>query len=423
MDARERLADRTGGRRVGTYAPAARFLGVRRPEALDPEFWAAEPAHGLLEGGGLEARVHVFTPAGDLGGRKRREVSRLAGLQAITRATATALDVDDGGIASLRAMTAAGREFRVKAGRYVLACGGLENTRLLLMLARARPGVLGTSGELVGRGYMNHVRSEGVGRLYLDRGHRDYRRLFRRLTRQYSGRSGGRVQMAAALAEQIQRGEGLPNATSFCHAVSEPRLAAVRTDLGRLAAGIRSRDPREALAIAARLAGAVPTGVRAAAAWAGGVPYLIDHLVLVDQVEQRFDAASCVVLGDGRDALGRPPLRLDWRVGPEAVAAARRLHQLLAARLAGQGVGRLESPYLGDPDFEPPVGDSRHPMGTTRMSVDPRHGVVDPDLRVHAVENLYVAGSSVFPAGGAANPTLSIVALSLRLADHLLGAI
>jgi choline dehydrogenase-like flavoprotein len=58
-------------------------------------------------------------------------------------------------------------------------------------------------------------------------------------------------------------------------------------------------------------------------------------------------------------------------------------------------------------------------MGTTRMATDPKHGVVDADLRVHGVDNLYVASSSVFPTVGYSNPTLTIVALALRLADHL----
>jgi choline dehydrogenase-like flavoprotein len=62
---------------------------------------------------------------------------------------------------------------------------------------------------------------------------------------------------------------------------------------------------------------------------------------------------------------------------------------------------------------------SRHHMGTTRMHADPKKGVVDPDLRLHEARNLYVAGSSVFPTSGIANPTLTILALVMRLADHL----
>ena len=62
-------------------------------------------------------------------------------------------------------------------------------------------------------------------------------------------------------------------------------------------------------------------------------------------------------------------------------------------------------------------------MGTTRMSADPAQGVVDADCRVHGMANLYVAGSSVFPTCGSANPTLTIVALALRLAAHLKGTL
>ena len=61
----------------------------------------------------------------------------------------------------------------------------------------------------------------------------------------------------------------------------------------------------------------------------------------------------------------------------------------------------------------------KHPSGTTRMSASPRDGVVDADGRVHGIDNLYVAGSSTFPTSGHFNPTLAIVALSARLADHL----
>ena len=88
------------------------------------------------------------------------------------------------------------------------------------------------------------------------------------------------------------------------------------------------------------------------------------------------------------------------------------MHELLDQGLRATGLGRLE---LWPAE---PAGVGHH-MGTTRMHADPARGVVDPDGRVHGVPNLYVAGSSVFPAAGLANPTLTIVALAIRLADHL----
>ena len=99
-------------------------------------------------------------------------------------------------------------------------------------------------------------------------------------------------------------------------------------------------------------------------------------------------------------------------------ASVRRTQDLIDAALGAAELGRMRR-KLGTE--KPPalfVGGLHH-MGTTRMHADPRHGVVDADSRVHSVDNLYVAGSAVFPTSGYANPTLTIVALAIRLADHL----
>jgi choline dehydrogenase-like flavoprotein len=82
--------------------------------------------------------------------------------------------------------------------------------------------------------------------------------------------------------------------------------------------------------------------------------------------------------------------------------------------LERHGLGRV---LVGADD--PPDPNAHHHVGTTRMHADARLGVVDADSRVHGLANLFVTGSSVFPTGGFANPTLTIVALALRLADHL----
>ena len=99
----------------------------------------------------------------------------------------------------------------------------------------------------------------------------------------------------------------------------------------------------------------------------------------------------------------------------------RHLHTLLGEDLTRRGFGKVDSPLLlGDPDEPWPISrDASHHMGTTRMGNDLASSVVDRNCQVHGIDNLYVAGSSVFSTGGSANPTLSIVALALRLADHL----
>ena len=133
-------------------------------------------------------------------------------------------------------------------------------------------------------------------------------------------------------------------------------------------------------------------------------------LVAVVHCEQAPDPQSRVRLSDRLDRLGQPRLRLHWRVGEGEMRSARRLLDGLDLALRSRGLGELRLHCVEDS-----FGDASHHMGTTRMGLEPRHSVVDPDCRVHGLENLFVAGSSVFPTGGYANPTLTIVALALRL--------
>jgi choline dehydrogenase-like flavoprotein len=143
---------------------------------------------------------------------------------------------------------------------------------------------------------------------------------------------------------------------------------------------------------------------------ASGVPRVEIELNL----EQAPDLENRVVLGRERDALGQPRAEVRWRWGAMDRASHERLRRRLATEIERRGVGRLEiRPGVAlDPG-------AHHPMGTTRMSGDPALGVVDPDARMHGLSNLFVAGSSVFPTSGFANPTLTVVALALRLAAHL----
>jgi choline dehydrogenase-like flavoprotein len=126
------------------------------------------------------------------------------------------------------------------------------------------------------------------------------------------------------------------------------------------------------------------------------------------------------MLGEKRDALGMPRVRVDWRINASDQRGPHRLHAVLRPELARLGFGQLvEDPELDADGWPVSMSSGMHHMGTTRMHDDSRQGVVDANCRVHDLANLYVAGSSVFPTGGVANPTLTIVALAIRLADHL----
>jgi choline dehydrogenase-like flavoprotein len=132
----------------------------------------------------------------------------------------------------------------------------------------------------------------------------------------------------------------------------------------------------------------------------------------------RSDSRVTLLEGD-EDSLGLPRLDLNWKVHPDDDLVMRRGLEILGAELGAVGLGRLWTSARGE-RLEWTVLPGGHHMGTLRMSADPAMGVVDQDCRCHDVDNLYVAGSAVFPTGAAANPTLTIVALAERLAAHLM---
>ena len=110
---------------------------------------------------------------------------------------------------------------------------------------------------------------------------------------------------------------------------------------------------------------------------------------------------------------------MDWKINRSDFLSVERVAKALLPQFGlGGGRMRLDLRHLHDP--VPKASFQAHHLGTTRMSEDPAMGVVNSELRSHDLHNLYIAGSSVFPTYGFANPTLTIVALTLRLADHLM---
>lgn len=149
----------------------------------------------------------------------------------------------------------------------------------------------------------------------------------------------------------------------------------------------------------------------------GGTP----HIGI--QIECDPNPESRVTLSQERDALGSRRARLDWRLAPIVRKTA-----VVAAETFGQELKRLGLGSIASSDYplrsresgwESQVFDSNHHIGTTRMSDDPKKGVVNRECRLHSVENVYIASSAVFPTGGHSNPTFTLLALAIRLADHL----
>ncbi len=308
--------------------------------------------------------------------------------------------------------------FTVRARIFVLACGGIENARLLLLSRQDDGTILGNAHDLVGRFFMLHL-EYSEGEIVLDDPHADLSfqtgengALFRR--------SGKRRRFVSyiSLSDDTRRAHDLPAIRLRFQYPRLPEIDVLRRLVFRAERqGRVTRDLATALASAPGLAAYV---ARRIIHGRNKPPVPLAAVPLHCTAEQMPNPDSRIGLGDDRDRFGLRRVAVDWRLMAEdrhGIAAGRRL---LADELASGGFGRLRvtSPDRDDGWPADLRGDQHH-MGTTRMHRDPARGVVDENCRLHDTDNLYVAGCSLFPTGGTFNVTLTIVALALRLADHL----
>jgi choline dehydrogenase-like flavoprotein len=231
---------------------------------------------------------------------------------------------------------------------------------------------------------------------------------------------GLQYEVGLALSEAAQREHGLLNASAILTYEADPdsgweatkRLIGASEDGGRRTGDIGRllRDPMSAARNLWR------RGVQKRHA---GFPVTAIN-VLID-LEQRPDPESRITLTDERDRLGMRKASVDWRLAEQERHTAAVFADILRRFFGETGVGRMRSePWLQETG---PIGDelagTYHHIATLRMSTGPESGVVDADCMVHGTDNLFVAGCAVFPTGGHANPTFTIIALALRLADRL----
>ncbi|MGH6898139.1 MAG: GMC oxidoreductase [Geminicoccaceae bacterium] len=415
------------------YPKAAAILGL--PSIANFEL----PTHGdrlttdertLATSPGFVPTISLWAPKPKRFNKiERRRIARASGVQLLLQASVTSIDLDDDGAAvrALTARTLTGRVLRLEARTFVLAGGGLETPRLLLASHDRQSRGIGNEFDLVGRYFMEHPRAV-YGAVDMAPG----RRLS--LMRGWPLRDG-KVQLGIGLSPKTQARERLLNhyltfEEAFSGYAEQHYQAAIEVGkvlLRRGHAGGRLdlRKARRAPAVQDFIYLLSPKEVLPHRLWR--LVTLARHrlaprhearrYIVVYFCEQPPDPESRVRLGHGKDRLGLNRLVLDWRIPESVHHSLHRLQALLGEALEAHGLGTLER-GIGVPHYT----DASHHMGTTRMSVTPRTGVVDPDCRVFGVRNLYIAGSSVFPSAGHANPTLTIVALSLRLADHLRSA-
>ena len=251
--------------------------------------------------------------------------------------------------------------------------------------------------------------------------HRRHAPVLRRLFGPYFSAPGDDAHQfvsGLALSEAAQRRDGLLNAAAWpvedILEDDDPFLAAQRMVRAR---SLNANDLKRMAASPRLLAHSLRTWARRDRPF----HYKVGAIGFYIASEQRPDPDSRVTLTDRRDRLGLPILRTNWRIGAQDRATQAALARTIASEFQRLGLpeARPADWVLHGRHDEARLADGCHPTGTTRMSADPATGVVDPDGQVHGVNGLYVAGSSVFPTAGHANPTLMIVAMAARLGEHL----
>lgn len=353
--------------------------------------------------------------------------------------TAIRLDSAGGRVASLEVQTLAGKRLQALATHYVLAAGGIEVTRLLLVSRDIQHQGIGNEHDLVGRYYMCHLAGT-IGAITIRKPegavHHGYE----------ISEEGIYCRRRFALRPEAQRAQRLGNFIARLHhpRITDPAHHNAVLSLLYLARPLipyeyakrLHGDERASLGGWLQHLRNVMTGPAEATrfAWhmlrdrklaARKFPSIIltskARLYSIDfHAEQEPNAASRIRLDAECDALGTPRVRIDWRYTAGDVDTVQRSIALLAAEFARTGVGDLEyAPEGVELEMTRYGAYGGHHIGTTRMGSNPRECVVDSQCRVHGVGNLYIASASTFPTSSQANPTLTVVALALRLADHL----
>ncbi|MBU0754926.1 MAG: GMC family oxidoreductase, partial [Planctomycetes bacterium] len=360
---------------------------------------------------------------------------------------ATLLRLKSAGDRKIRAgevRTSGGRSFRLEARAFVLATGGIENARILLNSCDLCPQGLGNEHDQVGRYMMNHPKNY-YGTIRLTHPLRELPYYFGCLYRGFAGYAGLRLQ------ERLQKEKGCLNAYIRFEPLfpwSDNRGVEALVFIAKKSKGLLKSWMHGKKGKIVPLRDYSETGDdsdlqnerKSFFEWVGlffvilfnffpVTQYLFFRLIkkggprirtvrLRNFMEMEPYQENRVVLGEEKDDYGQPMPIVRHRCSDLDKRSLIALHRALMKEVEDNGMGRLFT-HLDQENPWPIDLDASHHLGTTRMGTDPRTSVVNPDARLHHVDNVFMAGGSVFPTSGCANPTFTIVALAIRLAEHL----
>ncbi len=388
---------------LSTFYERAQKVLELGPFNYDPDYWESLLGVPKLDLNASEVYTKVWqkSPPTRMGEKYRNEIVNSENVELYTFANLTNIDLTENAkeVRQLEVKTISGKQFNVRANCYVMACGAIQNTRQLLHANSVMKKGVGNQNDLVGRYFMEHPHVDSAEICLAEGINMDF--YYESIL---SDSSFGML----ALSEQKQREKQLLNYSAQLIPTAYDSQRNWNVDMF-------PENPKNVLAYTESLD-------RIRSERTSRRPET-NFYILSTRIEQKPNSNSRVTLSHAKDKLGIPEYNLDWRLSTLDKKTILEANKVIGNELGRNGLGRLHlQDWLIDKEdlWSDNLTGGWHHMGTTRMHNNPKKGVVNENLKVHGNTNLYIAGSSVFPTSGTANPTLTIVALSIRLADYLM---
>jgi|CXWL01.1.fsa_nt_gi choline dehydrogenase-like flavoprotein len=398
------------------------------------------PSHmlpGFVDGDMTTGEIERWSPPTQFGKVYRPKLAQADNLRVLLHAVVLELiSAPDGNrVEEVHVATFNGSRFSVRARITLVAGGGLESTRLLLVSRRVHANGIGNHSDWLGRGYMSHIhgviaKATLTGASEIVFGYEtDPQGVFcrRRIAISEDAQRRLRLLNLYMLLDRPLAGDPDHGNAPLSVAFLLKRMLGGRQQesLGKGKYALYWRHIKNVLAGSPQALSVLPKFGRARLLQRRRIPSLLlrshsNSYYLYFQSEQVPHRDNRVTLDDARDEFGIPRIQLHFHIMEQDLDSVRRAHELIDQELRRQQYGYLTYLHKDGPvavqEAKAVLG---HHIGTTRMSRDPAQGVVDENCRVHGMANLFVASGSVFPTSSHANPTLTIVAMAVRLADHL----
>lgn len=377
------------------------------PFNYDPNYWEkiTKSSGPLpLDKNAIKSKIFQQSAPTRFGKKFKETIVKAKNIFLYTYANATEISANNpvSNITQITAKNYAGKTHFVRARKFILACSAIQNARLLLASNKQTSSGLGNNNDLVGRYFMEHLEIK-TGELWLNNS-----------TNFNFYKWNPHTRAELAVSDIKQKELKILNGT-----ISLNPLEIENKKTPNMVSW-SDRDPRKSLESFVSHTQKAMDQNRFQRFFSSNN---FQAFGLYTRMEQAPNPLSRVTLNNEVDSLGVPKIDLHWTFSHLEKRSIREINKFLGQQVGISGIGRVRlfNFLLDESDDSMPdyTSGGWHHMGTTKMNDDPKNGVVDANCKVHGLANLYVAGSSCFATAGAVTPTLNLVALSLRLSDHL----